>query len=67
MGIEYCMWYEMAGSNEDEIRYASECDRYEEGTPACLGENRHTTSATAGDYGPGSPWNAPGMSVKDFI
>jgi len=25
------------------------------------------TSATSGDYGPSSPWNAPGMSVSNFI
>ncbi len=24
-------------------------------------------SATAGDYSPNTPWNAPGMSVRDFI
>lgn len=24
-------------------------------------------SATRGDYSPSSPWNAPGMSVSDFI
>lgn len=24
-------------------------------------------SATAGDYGPGCPWKAPGMSIRDFI
>ena len=24
-------------------------------------------SATAGDYGPGNPWDAPGMSIRDFI
>ena len=30
-------------------------------------EERYTPSSTAGDYSPGSPWNAPGMSVKDFI
>lgn len=24
-------------------------------------------SATAGDYSPGSPWNAPGMNIRDFI
>lgn len=24
-------------------------------------------SATKGDYSPSSPWNAPGMSVSDFI
>ena len=25
------------------------------------------TSCTARDYSPSSPWNAPGMSVRDFI
>lgn len=25
------------------------------------------TSCTAGDYGPGNPWDAPGMSIRDFI
>lgn len=25
------------------------------------------TSATEGDYSPSSPWDAPGMSIKDFI
>lgn len=29
-------------------------------------EDRYT-SATAGDYSPGCPWNAPGMSISDFI
>lgn len=24
-------------------------------------------SATAGDYSPGNPWDAPGMSISDFI
>ena len=27
----------------------------------------HYTSSYNGDYSPGSPWNAPGMSVSDFI
>ncbi len=25
------------------------------------------TSSSRGDYGPSNPWNAPGMSVRDFI
>lgn len=25
------------------------------------------TSSTMGDYSPGNPWNAPGMSISDFI
>lgn len=28
---------------------------------------RYTPSATARDYGPGNPWDAPGMSIRDFI
>lgn len=24
-------------------------------------------SSTAGDYGPSNPWDAPGMSISDFI
>lgn len=30
-------------------------------------EEDYTPSATAGDYSPSNPWDAPGMSVKDFI
>ena len=33
---------------------------YDDGTPYC-------PSSTAGDYSPSAPWNAPGMSVHDFI
>ena len=27
----------------------------------------YTPSASAGDYSPSNPWNAPGMSIRDFI
>ncbi len=30
-------------------------------------DDDYTPSSTAGDYSPSSPWNAPGMSVRDFI
>lgn len=30
-------------------------------------QEEYTPSATAGDYSPSCPWNAPGMSVSDFI
>lgn len=30
-------------------------------------EGPYRPSATRGDYSPSSPWNAPGMSVSDFI
>ena len=32
-----------------------------------FGEEHETPSAEAGDYSPGNPWDAPGMSIRDFI
>lgn len=36
----------------------NECEEYDE---------EYVPSATNGDYSPSDPWNAPGMSIKDFI
>lgn len=33
----------------------------------CESENFYTPSCTNGDYSPSCPWNAPGMSIADFI
>ncbi len=66
-GLECCMDYEMACTEEEEIKAAADCPRYEEGTPSCLEEEHYTPSATNGDYGPSNPWDAPGMSIRDFI
>lgn len=30
-------------------------------------DDEYTPSATAGDYSPSHPWDAPGMSISDFI
>ena len=30
-------------------------------------EDRYIRSSTYRDYGPSNPWDAPGMSAKDFI
>ena len=30
-------------------------------------QDTHAPSSTNGDYSPGNPWDAPGMSIKDFI
>lgn len=30
-------------------------------------DEHYTRSSTFGDYSPSCPWNAPGMSIKDFI
>lgn len=66
-GIDFCMCYEMTLTEEEEIEEASNCARYEEGTPDCLIKDDDCPSATAGDYSPSSPWLAPGMSIRDFI
>ena len=68
-GVDYCLDYEMTCTEEDEIKAASDCPKYEEGTPACLerDEDGYYPSASNGDYSPSSPWNAPGMSIRDFI
>lgn len=65
--LEMCMTWEM---HEDDTA-AETCSAY------CKGECRayeqykeereYTPSATNGDYSPSSPWNAPGMSIHDFI
>ena len=66
-GIDYCMWYEIATTEGDEMVEAAMCGRYEKGTPDCYADDEYCPSATGGDYSPSSPWNAPGMSVRDFI
>ena len=30
-------------------------------------EEEYIRSSTNGDYSPSNPWDAPGMSIKDFI
>lgn len=30
-------------------------------------EHEYVPCSSRGDYGPSNPWDAPGMSVKDFI
>lgn len=68
-GVESCMWYDIAEC-EGDVRMqeeAEKCGRYEEGNSECLIEERHCPSATAGDYGPGNPWDAPGCSISMFI
>ena len=32
-----------------------------------LYDDRYCPSCTAGDYGPGNPWDAPGMNIRDFM
>ena len=41
---------------EEEFQDEEEIDDYE-----------YCPSATAGDYSPSNPWDAPGMSIRDFL
>lgn len=59
--------------DEDEMT-PEEKDVYEEYLANLYGpqddedeSEEYQPSATAGDYSPCTPWNAPGMSVRDFI
>ena len=46
-------------------------EQYAEDCRVCCGlgvdEDEEYTSSTYGDYSPSNPWDAPGMSIRDFI
>ncbi len=52
--------FDLSGGEVDDADYSvKECDdKY---------HYHYTPSAENGDYSPSNPWNAPGMSMKDFI
>ena len=57
-----------------ELCYRAETGEVCRITPACekfvkapVEEEEYVPSATNGDYSPSAPWNAPGMSMRDFI
>lgn len=52
-------WIEMLKHQEDEPEFDEEPEYHNE-------EIQHS-SCTERDYSPSNPWDAPGMSVKDFI
>lgn len=51
------------GVDEDSYPDEDECDPYCD--PEF--EDDYCPSSTNGDYSPNNPWDAPGMSVRDFI
>lgn len=65
-GVDYCLDYEMATTEAEEIAAAKDCRKYEEGDPDWYDEE-YCPSSTGGDYSPSNPWDAPGMSIRDFI
>jgi len=66
-GVDYCMDYEMTETEAEEIEAARDCKAYVEGTPDCYEDDDYCPSSTGRDYSPGNPWDAPGMSIRDFI
>lgn len=50
-------------ANEGIFEYSD----YEREEAYALADEYYTPSATAGDYSPSHPWDAPGMSISDFI
>ena len=57
-----------------DLCYLAETEQVNDETEACerfvqvYDEDEHyTPSATHGDYSPSNPWDAPGMSISDFI
>ena len=65
-GLECCLDYEMATTEEEEIKAAKDCKQYEEGNPD-REDDEYCPSSTGRDYSPSNPWDAPGMSIRDFI
>jgi hypothetical protein len=68
VGLHKKNWINKEARDEYLSEWAFELDE-ELGALAAefISEERYTPSSTAGDYSPGNPWDAPGMSVKDFI
>lgn len=56
-----CCWFHI---EEDE---SVVCLDVEELDDAYEEEDYYCPSSTNGDYSPSNPWDAPGMSIRDFI
>ena len=54
-------WIEALKNPESETEIEEEIPEYIEH------EQYISTSCTAHDYSPSNPWDAPGMSIRDFI
>ena len=56
LGVSLDKLYEIADIETDDEWDEYDCD-----------DEDYIPSSTNGDYSPSDPWNAPGMSAKDFI
>ncbi len=48
-------------------RYSNDCRNYCGLGVDEIDDEEYTPSAENGDYSPSNPWDAPGMSISDFI
>lgn len=65
----YSWWARLYATGADNYPWDQAYDDdYQEDVPSDLDEDdEYTPSSTRGDYGPSNPWDAPGMSMSDFI
>ena len=59
--------------NPHDLCFLAEIEEVDRNSDACdkfildCSDEEYCPSATNGDYSPSNPWDAPGMSVRDFI
>ena len=56
-----------ADMKEKEAEERSRWEMEHDGPQDCMKSGREYTCCTSHDYGPSNPWDAPGMSIRDFI
>lgn len=61
------IWALGTPENDDHERNIELLEEYLEELKYMLDDYEYTPSSTNGDYSPSNPWDAPGMSVRDFI
>lgn len=73
-GLMEWVWVHTEGYGKDEYIIALENigftkEEIEEELSECYFDNDedYIPSSTNGDYSPSNPWDAPGMSISDFI
>lgn len=59
--------HKAADIREKEAEERIQWEVYHDSPQNCMESGREYTCCTNHDYGPLNPWDAPGMSVRDFI
>ena len=65
-GNHYCHYEDNGVSESERCRVCCGLGVDEDPYPDDY-EDDYCPSATNGDYSPSNPWDAPGMSIRDFI